>query len=695
MDPQEYEQMMEALEQVRIAIGSPEQSGVSDQEVKDSLYYYQYDADKTVDYLIEEQERKRAAQERKDPVEKPLPPVPQDDELGSPEYQPVYPGFVPPAMSGRSNIPLIRLAQMQPEDEVFEHSEDSLDAFHHTTLSTIEEKTERSESVFSLTPRPRAAPLPRTSYATSMTSTTDYGQVIERAIPGPNDVVPSPSSSALQRLSYHEPAPSVTPSASRTPSSKSLVRSPPEPVPAMESIPDIPSLLTKMSTLKPASEKKSKLSSLATSRSSLRSSASSVSSRTYTSDDGDESLVTYPNLRPSAASMMSFANDPDDASTVTGTSSMSSHVRRAIATALELEAVDRAAGEATPHVQETAVEQPSPAPTRIEIPSPPPSQPSHAQTPKLPRRISPAVTATRELSLVQPVSPPPRDTPQSPMSPQMTGKQPSKLAMLAQAKAAQQQGPWMPKSKKQAAVPVNTPSVLNKTHTEYLQPIANGATATTAITTSYQTLGSLMSRDRSVLPPSIPPVPRTPDVLSPRSSGAKEAKPSKLAMKSKAAQRRAEREPEPVPEETSTAPLSPLFSPQVTRSRASPSAFASLLIDDAALTTREDTDSRHSGRSGSSSSQSRASSSHHGSTRSRSDKSKRSSKRDSLLPPAPELASLRGFAFDVPSPDDVVFNARRGTSLAPRSVSGVSPLPRSPPSGRSSHTRFVVDAAAS
>lgn len=46
------EQMMEGLEQVRIAIGSPEQSGISDQEVKDALYYYQYDIDKSVDYLI-------------------------------------------------------------------------------------------------------------------------------------------------------------------------------------------------------------------------------------------------------------------------------------------------------------------------------------------------------------------------------------------------------------------------------------------------------------------------------------------------------------------------------------------------------------------------------------------------------------------------------------------------------------------
>ncbi|KAH9938501.1 uncharacterized protein B0H18DRAFT_1205725 [Fomitopsis serialis] len=546
---------------------------------------------------MEEQERKKVTQERKDPAEKPLPPVPQDDEPEGLDYQPVYPGFVPPSMSGRSNIPLIRLAQMQPEDEDVDYSEPS-DGFHHTTLSVIEEKTERSESEASLTPRPRAPALPRVSYATSMTSTIDYGQVIAR------------------------------------------------------------------------SEKKSKLSSLASSRSSMRSSASSVSSRTYTSEDGDESLVTYPGLRPSAASMMSFANEADDASTVTGSSSMSSHVRRAIATALELEAVDEAAGDATtrtgqgaPQAPEPVIERASPAPTRIELPSPPPAHP-----PKLSRRVSPAATATRELSLVQPTSPPIRDT-QSPVSLHPTGKQPSKLAMLAQAKAAQQQGPWMPKPKKTSAVPSNTPLVLNKTHTEYMQPIANGATATTAITTSYQTLSSLMSQDRSALPPSIPQVARTPDMLSPRTSGAKEAKPSKLAMKSKAAQRRAEREPEPVLEEPQITPLSPLFSPQAIRSRASPSAFASVLVDETALMTLQDTDDKQTGRRERSSSESRSGSSKHGSTHSRSEKSKRSSKHDSLLPPAPELAALRGFSFDVPSPDDVVFNARRGTSLAPRSIS--------------------------
>ena len=538
----------------------------------------------------------------------------------------------------------------------------------------------------------------------------------ERTLPDPNDFVPSPSSSALQRLSYHEPAPSVTPSASRTPSTKSRTRSPPEPVPAMESIPDIPSLMTKKSTLKPASEKKSKLSSLASSRSSLRSSASSISSRSYSTDGDDESLVTYPGLRPSAASMMSVpleAGEVDDTSTVTGSSSMSSHVRRAIATALELEAVDRAAGdagdvtprprEAAPQLPELAPSQPSPAPTRIELPSPPPPEtPKAPKTPRAPRQVSPAVTATRELSLVQPPSPPPpRDAPQSPMSPQITGTQPSKLAMLAKAKAAKQQGPWMPKPKKTSVVPAHTPSVLNKTHTEYLQPIANGATATTAITTSYQTLGSLMSRDRSGLPPSSSPVGRAPDASSPRSGTkevkSKEAKPSKLAMKSKAAQRKAEREREPEPAgEPPTIPLSPLFSPQVLRARAAPSTFAAVLVDDNGdLIAVEDADRKHTSRSGRSSSQSRRSSSHRGSVRSGSETSKRSSKHDSLLPPAPELASLRGFAFDVPSPDDVVFNARRGTSLAPRSVTSASPLPRSPPSGRSSHSRSTIDVAAS
>jgi hypothetical protein len=49
------------------------------------------------------------------------------------------------------------------------------------------------------------------------------------------------------------------------------------------------------------------------------------------------------------------------------------------------------------------------------------------------------------------------------------------------------------------------------------------------------------------------------------------------------------------------------------------------------------------------------------------------------------LAPLGPFAFDVPSPDDVVFSARRGTSLA-RPASDASTPSAFPASTRSSLT---------
>lgn len=91
--------------------------------------------------------------------------------------EPVYSG---PGLSGsgRSNIPLIRLAQNQPE-EIYEYSESSSSNGPRRKLSTITEKTEQSSDAGSMTPKALAPPeLPRSSYATSFASTTDYGQVL-------------------------------------------------------------------------------------------------------------------------------------------------------------------------------------------------------------------------------------------------------------------------------------------------------------------------------------------------------------------------------------------------------------------------------------------------------------------------------------------------------------------------------------
>jgi hypothetical protein len=49
------------------------------------------------------------------------------------------------------------------------------------------------------------------------------------------------------------------------------------------------------------------------------------------------------------------------------------------------------------------------------------------------------------------------------------------------------------------------------------------------------------------------------------------------------------------------------------------------------------------------------------------------------------LAPLGPFAFDIPSPDDIVFNARRGTSLA-SDASALTAFPASTAHSRSSFT---------
>ncbi|CCM03373.1 uncharacterized protein FIBRA_05503 [Fibroporia radiculosa] len=719
LSPEEHEHMMNCLEQIRATIGTAEQSGISDTEIQDTLYYYQYNVERSINWLYEEQGRKNVAKERK--VEKPLPPPPLDEEDPGIGYQANQEYFEPPSSgSGRSNIPLIRLAQPQP-DEVYEYSEYAPTPSLRT-LSTISEKTEQTDDVGTVTPRTQQQELSSLSRTASFASaTTDYGrEVIARQEADPNDVVPSPSSSALQRLSYHEPAPSLTPSASRTPSSQPSLRSTTAPVPHIESIPDIPSLRTKKSTVQPASEKRSKLSTLASSRSSTRSSLSTRSDASAADTVSDATVYTYPFLRPTSASIMSFDRD-----STTSASSMSSHVRRAIQTALELEAVDRAEsveqsrGRLSPPMafpkKTSSVESPqplgavtSPPPPRLADLSQQPGPTSLSQvtkstttqsekfptSPELPRSTPQLLSPTNPLQSLAPSVPrlpsasPPRSVAsphvsapelptipnvmRMPTSPPSQGRQPTKLAMLAQAKA--QQGRWIPKPKKTVDSASEPALILHKSHTQYFDPIANGPTATTAITTSYQSLSSLLTPAQSALPPSIvPPVRNTTEQsIKPTRTG-NESKQSKLAMKSKTALKKPEldtsaNEAQPVVQH-------PMFVPQGSRTRASPSAFASLLTDDAPLITLEEKGHSSKGkgveRSGVHVEDLQLATTSEGS------KPRRHShrKRDSVLPSAPELSPTSGFAFDVPSPDDVVFNARRGTSLAPRSLTASSSAP--------------------
>ncbi|KZT12883.1 uncharacterized protein LAESUDRAFT_19736 [Laetiporus sulphureus 93-53] len=697
--PEEYEQLMRGLEQVRVTLGSEEQSDISDEDIKDALSYYNYDVHQSVNWLLEEQEKRKAARERKG--EKSLPPPPEAYEDAGADMRTVYPGL-PSSASGRSNIPLIRLAPSQPQEE-FEYSDYTPSESPRRQLSTITERTEQSTDTGSLTPRAREPiSLPRTP---SVASTSDYGEVIVRPDQDTN-LVPS-SSSAARPLSNVVPAISMSSSESRTatPTTMSPVSTFSAPVPSLSSIPDIPSLHTKKSTIRPGSEKKSKLSALAGSRSSARSAGSSVisaseASRSHTPSE-EESLATFPSLRPTSASLMSKRYD--DQSSISGTSSMSMHVRRAVQTALDLEAPDRIASSSESrshhHHHASLSQDPSESATAQPLPEPQPQRsPPQAMISSPPTRTAvpipessaaqlhhrrshlPTPPATEQAATVPPqeIAPdsnlPVSEVIRLPALSEATARQSSKLAKLAQAKA--QQGPWMPKPRKSSAEQFN-PLQLRGSHTKYMMPIANGPTATTAITTSYQTLASLATAARSELPPSILPSGRVGDFLAPRvDHGGVETKTSKLAMKSRKAHQK--HEPEPAIDKPQPTPSElPLFSPKGTRTHKS-------------STRHGRTEKGREERSRSSERQAAGYS-----TRTRTGSLSHRERRETALSSVAELSPLAGFAFDIPSPDDIVSNARRGTSLAARSGSGPSSGSHSAPSGRSARGHSAVDAVAS
>jgi hypothetical protein len=551
----------------------------------------------------------------------------------------------------RSRIPLIVLAQQNVDAEISEPDTRVM----RPALSTITERTERTEAN---TPHWRSNLL-NTPRPLSSTPTSSYGEVIGMSTPlfltaahcildhrhfslhdseliDPNLIPVSPSGSALHRLSTYERAPSLPASESRSAqSSPRLPSVPSELVPSSEEIPSIPDYNSKSS--KPAPfpvppPKKSKLSMLATSR------ASSVTSRSQSSRSSGIALTgsvkTFPALRPSAQSARPPNSTvvPSEPAEEVGEnaeyfnrtslvpSSTSSHVRRAIQTALNQEVNDQENGSDHPSSPSRASSDRSKTPT--------PSRPVVAASPK--GVMMPTFLESQPARL------------------------PSKLALLAQAKADASKAPRLPKPT-----------------TEYLTPIANGPTVTTAITTSYQSLYSLTDPSRS------PVIPKQHVVPLSYTAGPPDVKRSKLAMKIKKANEIQYEKPgeEVVPS------ASPIFYPKPSRVRASPSAFASLLIDDI-LTLSQDKDKRGATHSRvkeqgrrektdrASALSGEASTDPHESHRNRARKLKHLK--------APDFPPLHSFAFDSPSPDDIVFNARRGTSMGQRKDSPSTSTPRSP-----------------
>ena len=380
--------------------------------------------------------------------------------------------------------------------------------------------------------------------------------------------------------------------------------------------------------------KKSKLSELADSRSTMYSAKSfrTMSSRSFAVDSA--SILTYPILRPSQASRLSLNSEfaPSEAST-----SESSYVRRAVGAALEQERLE--------DKSEVDLEQPSGRSTD-----------------------DGSSTAT--------------ETPR-PTSQQQGARGPSKLALLAQSKAKQNPESIASWVRPQSATTRRSrlpETQVHNSRTKFVTPIGNGPTATTAITTSYQSLGNLMHQEVSGLPPSFPPPTdesrSTPSPVStasarsrPKSTSSQRPpsvakstsssvppKPSKLAMKIKQAQQNKE-----IPEadviEDMRDPTKPLFLP-TGEPNAKPSPFASVLLD-------EDESGKKSHRK-----------------RDGSRKSRRDDEGVPMMKTAGHVANPPPFAFDVPSPDDIVFNARKGTPLADARIKSGSPTT----SRSSSHT---------
>ncbi|KAH9180049.1 hypothetical protein EDB89DRAFT_541750 [Lactarius sanguifluus] len=204
---------------------------------------------------------------------------------------------------------------------------------------------------------------------------------------------------------------------------------------------------------------KSKLSALASSRvASSKASTVTQSSRLSSTTLGTSSVRTYPALRPSSESELSVVEEEDGSAT-------SSMVRQAIQVALNKEAADRMG--VSPQKYGREVQRDS-------------NKASSSSSKSTAKPVSEAKDGTPTVFYTPTESPP-----------NSSGERPaSKLAKLAQAKSKQgSSGTSKP-------TPPRSPSpstLLRSTHTEYLTPIANGPTATTAITTSYQSLNHLIS----------------------------------------------------------------------------------------------------------------------------------------------------------------------------------------------------------
>jgi len=611
----------------------------------------------------------------------------------SPDGEDDFYGAHPEYSQSWSRLP--KIMQAQPDGYLDMHEPP---VHYPNRLSTITERTEKTEAPSMFT-KPEstiyryggtsAAALIDRSVLTPVLdrSMSHRGNLTSHSI-DPNSIPLSPPASAIDRLSLNEGPPSNDPSLSRgSTGDQESVGS----VPGIEVLPDIPDYASRSTKPAPKGGKApSKLSQLASSRASAlsaRSEGSQLSAGSNSTLRQQRHSYEY-DATPSSAVSKDLPPVPNE---YEESSVASSIIRKVINNALYLEELDRAEAPkrsrnpsppqaqghqeniSTPSVARSVASSATPSTTRRGAPSvadsaSPSATPSAApSTSKLSRKAESKVSSLKS-------APSLASSALSPSSRSSLSARPmSKLALLAQQKA-EARGPKLPE-----------PS------TEYLTPIANGPTVTTAITTSYQSLWSLTDPNRSNMIPRLDVVPigakppKTPQSPSSPPSASSEKKQSKLALKAKRGHEKSLVKPEsPVPEVEDVPPVLPIFQPSPVIARASPSAFASVLLDgqispqppakgstkapsvvDGEVTQSSRTADNVSSRRSKTAS-SRAPSVVSSSTVSidSCDSHPHRKKKKHIAPPSATGSTVtKGFAFDSPSPDDIVLQARQGTKL--------------------------------
>ncbi|GAV99456.1 HBS1-like protein [Lentinula edodes] len=68
MTAEQQLRMNDVLEEIRNLIGEEEISGLPDSEIKDTIWYYNFDISESIQWCLDQQEKRRAAKERQGEV---------------------------------------------------------------------------------------------------------------------------------------------------------------------------------------------------------------------------------------------------------------------------------------------------------------------------------------------------------------------------------------------------------------------------------------------------------------------------------------------------------------------------------------------------------------------------------------------------------------------------------------------------